>query len=118
MAWSDRALAETGEDNLLGKGIFGYGVHAGAIFASSNGFAFLGQLDKARRLHADGHGHFLFYCRLYPWDHAPGWLLHREAGGYSARFDGRPYDPTDVYSGLICAPDRDGWEAVRAALLE
>jgi fructose-1,6-bisphosphatase/inositol monophosphatase family enzyme len=72
----------------------------------------------AYRMTADGHGHFLLYYRLYPWDHAPGWLLHREAGGYSARFDGQPYDPSDVYSGLICAPDRDGWEAVRAALLE
>jgi fructose-1,6-bisphosphatase/inositol monophosphatase family enzyme len=72
----------------------------------------------AYRMTADGHGHFLFYYRLYPWDHAPGWLLHREAGGYSARFDGQPYDPADIYSGLICAPDRDGWEAVRAALLE
>lgn len=72
----------------------------------------------AYRMTAAGYGHFLFYYRLYPWDHAPGWLLHREAGGYSARFDGRPYDPADVYSGLICAPDRDGWEAVRAALLE
>ena len=70
------------------------------------------------RMTAAGHGHFLFYYRLYPWDHAPGWLLHREAGGYSARFDGKPYDPTDIYSGLICAPDRNGWEAVRAALLE
>jgi fructose-1,6-bisphosphatase/inositol monophosphatase family enzyme len=72
----------------------------------------------AYRMTAGGHGHFLFYYRLYPWDHAPGWLLHREAGGYSARFDGRPYDPADIYSGLICAPDEDGWEAVRAALLE
>lgn len=70
------------------------------------------------RMTAAGHGHYLFYYRLYPWDHAPGWLLHREAGGYSARFDGREYDPADIYSGLICAPDRDGWEAVRAALLE
>jgi fructose-1,6-bisphosphatase/inositol monophosphatase family enzyme len=70
------------------------------------------------RMTASGHGHFLFYARLYPWDHAPGWLLHREAGGYSARFDGTPYDPMDIQGGLICAPDRDGWEAVRAALLE
>jgi len=72
----------------------------------------------AYRMTAAGHGHFLFYYRLYPWDHAPGWLLHREAGGYSAQFNGKPYDPTDIYSGLICAPDRDGWEAIRAALLE
>jgi fructose-1,6-bisphosphatase/inositol monophosphatase family enzyme len=72
----------------------------------------------AYRMTAGGHGHFLFYYRLYPWDHAPGWLLHREAGGYSATFDGRDYDPADIYSGLICAPDRAGWEAVRSALLE
>ncbi len=69
------------------------------------------------RMTAGGHGHFVFYHRLYPWDHAPGWLLHREAGGYAARFDGKPYDPMDIYSGLICAPDREGWEAVRGALL-
>jgi fructose-1,6-bisphosphatase/inositol monophosphatase family enzyme len=67
---------------------------------------------------AGGHGHFAFYYRLFPWDHAPGLLLHREAGGYSARFDGTPYNPADIYTGLILAPDRDGWEAVRAALLE
>jgi len=70
------------------------------------------------RMTAAGHGHYIFYYRLYPWDHAPGWLLHREAGGYSARFDGTPYDPTEIYGGLICAPDRNGWETVRAALLE
>ena len=33
------------------------------------------------RLAAGGHCHFLFFNRLMPWDHAPGWLLHREAGG-------------------------------------
>ena len=69
------------------------------------------------RMTTGGHGHFIFYYRLYPWDHAPGWLLHREAGGYSADFNGKPYDPGNIYSGLICAPDQAGWEAVRAALL-
>ena len=44
------------------------------------------------------------YNRLLPWDHAAGWLLHREAGGYSARLDGSPYDVTDTAGGLICAP--------------
>lgn len=70
------------------------------------------------RLAAAGHCHFLLYHRLLPWDHAPGWLLHREAGGYSAHFDGTPYEPTHVTRGLICAPDRDTWQAVHAALLE
>ena len=71
------------------------------------------------RMTASGHGHFLFYYRrCTPWDHAPGWLLHPGGRRLFSRFDGKPYDPADVYSGLICAPDRDGWEAVRAALLE
>ena len=69
------------------------------------------------RLAAAGHCHFLQYGRLYPWDHAPGWLLHREAGGYSARFDGSPYDPTDTGGGLICATDRAGWDALHTALV-
>ena len=67
---------------------------------------------------AGGHGHALFYNRLMPWDHLPGWLLHREAGGYSARFDGSEYRPVHRDGGLICAPDRDSWEAVRHALLD
>lgn len=69
------------------------------------------------RMVADGHCHFLFFNRLYPWDHAPGWLLHREAGGYAQRLDGKPYDPTTTESGLICAPDETSWHAIRETLL-
>lgn len=69
------------------------------------------------RLVAGGHTHFSVYGRLFPWDHAPGVLLHREAGGYAARFDGSPYDPTESGGGLICAPDRAGWQALHDALL-
>ncbi len=70
------------------------------------------------RLAAAGGCHFLMYHRLLPWDHAPGWLLHREAGGDGAHFDGTPYLPAHVGSGLLCAPDRASREALRAALLE
>ena len=69
------------------------------------------------RMAAGGHCHFLFFNRLMPWDHAPGWLLHREAGGYSARLDGSAYRPTVTDGGLICAPDRASWQALRDALL-
>ena len=66
------------------------------------------------RMAAAGHLQLLAYNRLLPWDHAPGWLLHREAGGYSARFDGREYTPLDSTGGLLAAPDRAGWdEAMR-----
>lgn len=70
------------------------------------------------RMLAAGHCHFLLFNRLMPWDHAPGWLLHREAGGYAAHFDGSDYRPTRSDGGLLCAPDRDSWLALRSALLE
>lgn len=70
------------------------------------------------RLTAGGHAHAQLYNRLMPWDHLPGWLLHREAGGYSARFDGSDYLPPHKDGGLICAPDRASWDALRATLLD
>ncbi len=70
------------------------------------------------RIAAAGHCHLLFYNKLMPWDHAAGWLLHREAGGYSAHFDGTAYRPTHLTGGLICAPDRASWLLAREALLE
>jgi len=70
------------------------------------------------RLLAGGRCHFLVFNRLWPWDHAPGWLLHREAGGYAAQFDGAPYSPMVTTGGLICTPDAASWQALRAALLE
>ena len=48
------------------------------------------------RMAAAGHCDLLFYNKLMPWDHAAGWLLHREAGGYSAHFDGAAYRPTHL----------------------
>jgi fructose-1,6-bisphosphatase/inositol monophosphatase family enzyme len=69
------------------------------------------------RMAAAGFCHVLFFNRLMPWDHAPGWLLHQEAGGYSAHFDGKGYKPTHTVGGLICAPDRASWQLVRDGLL-
>jgi fructose-1,6-bisphosphatase/inositol monophosphatase family enzyme len=71
----------------------------------------------AYRMACAGHGHLLFYSRLMPWDHAPGWLLHQEAGGYSALLDGSAYTPMHTEGGLICVPDRASWEAAREALV-
>ena len=70
------------------------------------------------RTAAAGFCHVLLYARLMPWDHAAGWLLHREAGGYSAHFDGTPYRATHFEGGLICAPDERTWHLARTALLE
>lgn len=70
------------------------------------------------RMIAAGHCHYVVFQRLMPWDHAAGWLLHREAGGWSARFDGSEYDATETTGGLICAPDQESWSAVHAALFQ
>jgi fructose-1,6-bisphosphatase/inositol monophosphatase family enzyme len=69
------------------------------------------------RLAAAGHVHAICYQRLMPWDHAPGWLLHREAGGYSAHFDGSPYDPGRMTGGLLCATDESSWNDFRRQVL-
>ena len=69
------------------------------------------------RMAAGGYVHLLMYYRLMPWDHLPGWLLHREAGGHAARFDGSAYLPGHTGGGLLCAPDRESWEAAWEALL-
>ena len=68
------------------------------------------------RMAASGHLHLLAYNRLLPWDHAPGWLLHREAGGHSARFDGSAYTPLETTGGLLAAPDRASWEEAMMVL--
>jgi fructose-1,6-bisphosphatase/inositol monophosphatase family enzyme len=52
-----------------------------------------------------------------PWDHAAGVLIHAEAGGYSARFDGSAYSPLHTDGGLISAPDRHSWSEIKEALL-
>jgi fructose-1,6-bisphosphatase/inositol monophosphatase family enzyme len=70
------------------------------------------------RLIAAGHLHFSFSSSVMPWDHAAGWLIHREAGGYTAHFDGSPYRPVHRAGGLISAPDEESWRAIRDALLE
>jgi fructose-1,6-bisphosphatase/inositol monophosphatase family enzyme len=69
------------------------------------------------RLAATGGLHALFYNKLMPWDHAAGVLIHAEAGGYSAQFDGSAYSPRKHAGGLICAPDPAGWQALREGLL-
>lgn len=70
------------------------------------------------RLIASGSLHFSFSSSVMPWDHAAGWLIHREAGGYTAHFDGSPYRPVNRGGGLISAPDRESWQVIRDALLD
>jgi fructose-1,6-bisphosphatase/inositol monophosphatase family enzyme len=70
------------------------------------------------RMLAAGYAQVQLFRKLLPWDHAAGVLLHREAGGYSARFDGSSYLPSVTTGGLLLAPDADSWLELKKALLD
>ncbi len=70
------------------------------------------------RMLAGGHCDYLVFNKLMPWDHLPGWLLHQEAGGYSAKWDGSPLNVTDRGGGLVCTPNRSSFETLRDALMQ
>lgn len=59
-----------------------------------------------------GRRHFALYRYLWSWDHVPGVLILKEAGGHVARIDGKPYLAQDRTHGLLSAPDKDTWDAL------
>jgi len=69
------------------------------------------------RLAAQGHVQVLLFWKLMPWDHLPGVLIHAEAGGVAACWDGSPYRPGVMAGGLLLAPDQESWTSARDALL-
>ncbi|KAB2699415.1 inositol monophosphatase [Ochrobactrum sp. Kaboul] len=70
------------------------------------------------RILATGGAHFAVYNKLMPWDHLPGALIHQEAGGYLARWDGSDYKPSHTGGGILAAPSKESWQAIQAALWE
>lgn len=65
-----------------------------------------------------GAQQFVLFWRTLPWDHAPGTLLVRQAGGVARRFDGTDYHPADDGRGLLVAANEQIWTEVRSALLD
>ena len=65
-----------------------------------------------------GDADYLLYGGSMPWDHAPGSLLLREAGGVVGYADGAPYDPTSLQTPIIAAGDSATYQAVLHALAE
>jgi fructose-1,6-bisphosphatase/inositol monophosphatase family enzyme len=59
---------------------------------------------------------FTLFWRILPWDHVPGSLIIREAGGTVLHLDGSPYRPTDSERGLLVAANDDMWRTVRDTL--
>ena len=67
---------------------------------------------------AGGVAHFALFRRLFPWDHAPGELLVREAGAFAQQLDRTLYRPAEIDATLLVAPDEKAWEDLRALILE
>jgi len=68
---------------------------------------------------ASGEMHFALFTKLMPWDHAPGVLIHGEAGGYNAYADGGSYRPDRITApALLLAPDRPSWQSLYDRLME
>lgn len=63
-----------------------------------------------------GHTDFILYWRTLPWDHLPGSLMVREAGGVAAHFDGDPYTGTDGRKGLLIARSPAQWDWLQNTL--
>lgn len=59
---------------------------------------------------------FVLFWRILPWDHVPGSLIIREAGGTVLHLDGTPYRPTDSERGMLVAANDEIWHTVRDTL--
>jgi fructose-1,6-bisphosphatase/inositol monophosphatase family enzyme len=65
-----------------------------------------------------GQQDFVLFWRGLPWDHLPGALLVREAGGVVRHFDGAEYVGLPQRSGLLVCRDSQVFEQLRAALID
>jgi len=59
---------------------------------------------------------YTHYYRLLPWDHAPGALIVREAGGVVRHPDGRDYQVSDTTESTLLSPDEGTWQRARTEL--
>lgn len=64
-----------------------------------------------------GERQFSAYTRLLPWDHVAGTFLMGEAGGWSRRLDGTPYDPLEPVGDLLTATSREAWNLLRGVMI-
>src|SRR5688500_790345 len=65
---------------------------------------------------ASGQQDYVHFFRLLPWDHAPGALIVREAGGVVRHPSGREYDVLDGPESTLIAPDEPTWQRARHEL--
>lgn len=90
-----------------------------------------GRVGELTRVNSAGHEYldlvrgrhdYVSFSRALPWDHAPGALIYREAGGEVAYIDGpspqeHPYSPLRHQGPLLAAPSVDAWRELREILM-
>jgi fructose-1,6-bisphosphatase/inositol monophosphatase family enzyme len=59
---------------------------------------------------------FALFWRIKPWDHVPGSLIVREAGGVTRHLDGLEYRPVHRRRGLLVAANEEIWQTVQTTL--
>jgi fructose-1,6-bisphosphatase/inositol monophosphatase family enzyme len=97
--------------------------HAGRVHLRVQGIGFHYDRDSLRCAGQEylklvtGVWHVTAYKRLRPWDHAPGLLIHAEAGGFSAYLSDRtPYHAARGEGPVMAAPSPAAWDALLAYL--
>lgn len=66
---------------------------------------------------ARGRHDFITYHRMLPWDHAPGALILREAGGVVRNLEtDEDYAPRTLQGPHLVARDEESWQRVAAAI--
>jgi fructose-1,6-bisphosphatase/inositol monophosphatase family enzyme len=63
----------------------------------------------------EGEADYILYGHTNPWDHLPGTLMVREAGGAACHRDGTPYTARSGAAGLVVAADPVTLERARQA---
>jgi fructose-1,6-bisphosphatase/inositol monophosphatase family enzyme len=64
----------------------------------------------------EGAAHVVSFRNLKAWDHAPGLLIHAEAGGYARLLNGEAYAADRLgQTSVLCTPTREIWQRVLAA---
>jgi fructose-1,6-bisphosphatase/inositol monophosphatase family enzyme len=87
--------------------------NAGAFAAVTNGHHCAGYEYPSV---ATDEQQFAMFWRILPWDHVPGALFVREAGGVVRHLDGEEYRPTNSERGLLVAANEDIWHTVQRTL--
>jgi fructose-1,6-bisphosphatase/inositol monophosphatase family enzyme len=120
-AWLDGARLHVNNDRPIGDMtgvVWGGSAAIKAIKPRVREVVIRGSAGRAYMALAGGQLDFLHARKLFPWDHAAGALMMREAGGVAMLFDGTDYRPTPLTGRMLVAPGPASWRELRDLVAE